>query len=266
MPSLDDHFSALTRIRPPDDWPDLDRDVARPRIHERPIRRRIGVAALALLLASAGSFLAVRAFDRSGPTTAPSPPTQVASQPPSNPPTPSPAPAPEHGVFGAMFDAIRDSSPPGWRFTLQSDRLDGDWRLDGNVDDGSGPGRLYVDVTVRPGMLEPHPCSDTEFRQAGRCVERPLPDGNLLVLRDVVVDRGGMKTIEAVLIHPDRSGVGAEAGNWTLAPLPHGPISQGMLSTPKVTRAEPLYTVEQLGRLVRAVDERTQRCIRTSCG
>jgi hypothetical protein len=97
-------------------------------------------------------------------------------------------------------------------------------------------------------------------------VKRQLSNGDLLVLRDIVIDAGGMKTIEVVLIHPDRSGVGAEAGNWTIAALPTGtPISQSDLPMPRVTRADPLYTVDQLARLVLAVDEKATECIRTSC-
>jgi hypothetical protein len=169
-------------------------------------------------------------------------------------------------MFDAMRDAIRVSSPAGWRFTLGSDRLDGDWRIDGDVDDGSGPGRLSVDVTLRPGMLQADPCADPEFRQGARCVRRPLPDGDLLVLRDVVADPGGMKTIEVVLVHPDRSGIGAEAGNWTIATLPNGtPLSQGELPKPRVTRPDLLYTVDQLAQLVLAVDKKVQECIQISC-
>jgi Tol biopolymer transport system component len=177
-----------------------------------------------------------------------------------------PSSAFDSGMFNAMRDAIRVSSPAGWRFTLGSDQLDGDWRIDGDVDDGSGPGRLSVDVTLRPGMLEADPCADPEFRQGARCVRRPLPDGDLLVLRDVVADPGGMKTIEVVLVHPDRSGIGAEAGNWTIATLPNGtPVSQGELPTPRVTRQDPLYTVDQLAQLVLAVDKKILECIQTSC-
>ncbi len=181
-------------------------------------------------------------------------------------PTPTPSSGSNSGLFAAMLEAIRASSPPGWRFTLGSDRLEGDWRLDGDADDGSGPARLYVDVTLRPGMLEADPCADPEFRQGARCVRRPLPNGDLLVLRDIVIDAGHMKTIEVVLVHPDRSGIGAEAGNWTIAALPNGtPISQSELPTPRVTRPDPLYTVDQLAQLVLAVGERVKECIRTSC-
>jgi hypothetical protein len=223
-----------------------------------------------MILAGGGLFLAVRAFQQPSPssqtnaTPAPRPETPVPT--PSHAPS-SPSAVQEGGVFGAMLNAIQGASPPGWQFALHSDRLDGDWRLDGTVDDGSGPGRLSVDLTMRPGMLVGHPCADPEFRQGGRCIERPLGDGALLVLRGVVRDNGGMKTIEAVLIHPDGSGGGAEAGNWTIEPLSTaGSISQSQLSAPTVTRAEPLYTVEELGRLLQAVDEAVSRlCRRVNC-
>jgi len=95
---------------------------------------------------------------------------------------------------------------------------------------------VYVDVTLRPGMLEADPCADPEFRQGALCLRRRLPNGDLLVLRDIVADPGGMKTIEVVLVHPDRSGIGAEAGNWTIATLPNGtPVNQGELPKPRVT-------------------------------
>jgi hypothetical protein len=60
-------------------------------------------------------------------------------------PAPTPSPASPNGMFDAMLEAIRTSGPPDWHFTLESDRLDGDWRLDGDVDDGSGPGRLSLE-------------------------------------------------------------------------------------------------------------------------
>lgn len=166
-----------------------------------------------------------------------------------------------------MLEAVRVSGPLHYDMTLEPDRLDGDWRLDGTVADGSGPGSLLVVLTVRPGMLLPHPCADAEFRSGAPCVERSLPDGDLLVLRDVFVERRGMKTIEVVLVHPDRSGVGAEAGNWTLAPAAEETsVGQSELPGLRVTRSSPLYTVQQLGRLVQAVDVGARRCIEAGCG
>jgi hypothetical protein len=165
-----------------------------------------------------------------------------------------------------MLEAISASSPPGWAVTLDRDRLDGDWRLDGTVDDGSGPGSLLVDFTVRPGMLLAHPCADAEFHRGARCVERSLRSGDLLVLRDVVVEAGGMKTIQVVLVHPDGSGVGAEAGNWLLAALTdETSLSQGGLPMPRVTRPDPVYSIVQLGRLVKVIDESVRRCLNAGC-
>jgi Tol biopolymer transport system component len=200
------------------------------------------------------------------PTTGASPPAVETPRPSPTDMAPTPTPSPAGGMFAAMLDAIHAASPHGWRFTLGGDRLDGDWRLDGDAEDGSGPGRLYVDVTTRPGNIEADPCADSEFRQGAACIKRRLADGSLLVLRDLVTGPGKMQTIDVVLVRPDRSGVTAEAGNWTIATLPDGtPISQGQLPMPRVTRPDPLYTVDQLAQLVQAVDQATQECIRTNC-
>jgi hypothetical protein len=143
------------------------------------------------------------------------------------------------------------SDRPMLRFDLHPDRLDGSWILDGNADDGFGPGRLYVVVSPRRGDLTAHPCSDPDFRQGGRCVERELPDGHRLVLRDRVTG-GGVTTVLAVLIHPDRSGITAEASNQAIDAL--GPIGPGPVVPPPATRPAPLYTAPQLGSLLRAID------------
>ena len=168
-------------------------------------------------------------------------------------PSPSPSAATQPGVFGAMDAAIRASVPAGWQVELVANRLDGDWNLDGDVDDGFGAGRLLVNVTAKPGNLTADPCADAEFRQGGTCVTRRLADGSTLVLRGVVKDPGGMRTIEVVLIHPDRSGISAEAGNWTLS-SPAGSTDHGGLPMPRVTRPDPLFSVADLARLVQEVE------------
>jgi Tol biopolymer transport system component len=69
MPSLDDHFHALTKVRPPDTWPDLGEREPRP-LAPPPttVGRRIGVAALALAVAIAGFVFMSRAFTDRRPT------------------------------------------------------------------------------------------------------------------------------------------------------------------------------------------------------
>jgi Tol biopolymer transport system component len=62
MPSLDDHFRALTKVRPPDDWPPLgEREPGRVALPPAP-GRRLGSATLALVVAAAGLVFAVRTF------------------------------------------------------------------------------------------------------------------------------------------------------------------------------------------------------------
>ncbi len=66
MPSLDERFRALTEIRPPEDWSDLEE--LEPRPPERvPRLRRLAVAALALAVAAAGFAIAIRAFGSKSP-------------------------------------------------------------------------------------------------------------------------------------------------------------------------------------------------------
>jgi len=143
---------------------------------------------------------------------------------------------------------------PNLRLDLHPDRLDGSWILDGNADDGLGPGRLYVVLSPRPGDLTAHPCGDPDFRQGGRCIEEEREDGDRLVLRDRVT-AGGVTAVLAVLIHPDRSGITAEASNMTID-FPLGPIGPDGPPPPVVTRGGPLYTAQELGALLLAIDGR----------
>jgi hypothetical protein len=91
MPSLDDHFVALTKVRTPDDWEELDalgaRSVGQPlerrgrRFRAEPQTRRPGhpvaAAALALVLATAGIGFAIYAFQGAPPSSEPPPAATV---------------------------------------------------------------------------------------------------------------------------------------------------------------------------------------------
>jgi hypothetical protein len=136
-------------------------------------------------------------------------------------------------VFQAMLGAITEHRPT-YRFRLTPDRLEGDWRLDGDADDGFGPGRLFIDVTETPGKLTANPCLDRDFTQGGACVLRFLGNGDRLFLRDVV-QANDTSTVVVALIHPDRSGITAEASTFSIRP-------------------RPLYTVTELAEVVIAVD------------
>jgi hypothetical protein len=149
-------------------------------------------------------------------------------------------------VFDAILDVIT-AQRPRFRFHFTPDRLDGDWRLDGVADDGRGPGRLFLDVTTKPGNLTANPCTDPDFVQGGRCTSRILPTGSRLVRRGLV-EENGIRTVVVALIHPDRSGLTIEAGNFAI---------DGFSSV--VNRPMPLYSIEDLAELIVAIDVRIGR-------
>jgi hypothetical protein len=181
-------------------------------------------------------------FPSSQPASAPtdaSLPSRLATPSPSA--SPPPAAAITDDVFAAMIEAIA-SQQPAYRFMLDPDRLDGDWRLDGTADDGTGAGRLFVDVTPKPGNVETNPCVDPDFVQGGRCVRKLLPGGDWLILRGLV-EANGTRTVDAALIHPNRTGILAEASNVTI---------DGRSAA--ISRHDPLYTAAELGELIVAID------------
>jgi hypothetical protein len=177
------------------------------------------------------------------------------------PATDSPAPADE--IFAVMTQVIVAQRPLA-RFQLEPNEFDGNWDLDGNVSDGFGEGRLLISVTEDAGAITGHPCADRDFNQGGPCAERLLGNGNVLVLRDIV-EAGGVKTIEVVLIHPDRSGISAEAANFAITLL-NGPLlpraSRGPVTA---TREDPPYTVAELAELLIAIDARIRDCSGGTC-
>jgi hypothetical protein len=191
-----------------------------------------------------------------GPTSSVAPAAASSASPPEFPVPGASDSAPSpviDDIFAAMFDAIQ-AHRPGYRFQLTPDRLDGDWRLDGDADDGAGPGRLFVDLTETPGSMSANPCADGDFRQDGSCAVRDLPNGDLVFLRDLV-EANGTLTVVVALVHPDRSGITTEASNFSMAGL-SPPILLPDHPMPTVTRVGPLYTVTELAELVVAIDAR----------
>ena len=222
---------------------------------------RLGACLLALLVGGCGSAApSSTPAGTTGVTAAPptaAPPSSSPSTTPASSSSTAPAieptvtPAPLAGIDALMAATIA-ADRPMLRFDLQPDRLDGSWILDGNADDGLGPGRLYVVVTPRPGDLTAHPCGDPDFRQGGVCVEQVLPNGDRVVLRDRVTSHG-VTTVLAVLIHPDRSGITAEASNVEI-PIPPPAITGNQRRSVVVSRPDPLYTARELSALVQAID------------
>lgn len=162
----------------------------------------------------------------------------------------------------AMEKAAVAASPAGFSFDIRglSQPVEDEFGFDGTANDGQGAGRLYVVFDPKPDMLQLTPCTDPDFVAGGSCTSTVLPDGNTLVLRG---ENGTTYTqVLAVVIHPDGTGTTAESDNGTF------PEFKGRLTTKRllkdkrsgrgmehVTRADPTYTVEQLGQIAVAADQ-----------
>jgi hypothetical protein len=157
---------------------------------------------------------------------------------------------------GRVADAIRSASPSGWTFDFSVDRWEGPG-VEATADDGTGPGRLMIGVTVKPGSQQLHPCTDPEFKAGVGCTERALGDGSVLSLRDVI-DYRGVKYVDVVVTHPDGTGVMAESGNFVIDwPPPQVATPEQKKHLTHLTRSAPTYDAEQLARVVLAVDRAT---------
>ena len=256
--SLRDGLHALVEDEPP-----LHADVT-PIVHEGARlrrRRRLGYAAAALgvtaLVGTAIAVPVVLAHDDSSRL------GTIAVEPFAPAGTDDEQPDPTYqGPFterqAAIAKAIIDASPADWTFDLRPDRWDGNHDVEGVVNDGNGDGRLLLGVSKPVGSQIVYPCEDSEFVQGGSCTERTLASGAVLTTRGLV-DYKQIKTIEVVLTYPDGSGVGAEAANFFIDwPPPYviTPEQKRNLVTP--SRADPVYTTEQLAKVVLAVDRVTR--------
>ncbi len=155
-------------------------------------------------------------------------------------------------ITAAMLDTIVDQRPE-LAFDLHPDFSDTSWSVEGNVNDGRGWGQLSVSLNKQAGAMTAHPCGDPEFVQGAACEERMLPTGERLVQRDIVDDHG-VRTIQVVLLRPNRSGLSLEATNFLVEVPAADPVDPGDKGRrPSVTRLDPAYTVEQLGELAVAM-------------
>jgi hypothetical protein len=154
----------------------------------------------------------------------------------------------------AIAAAIRGASPAGWTFEMGADRWEGT-SVEGTADDGAGPGRLTVGISAGPDASQLlYPCRESEFAAGVSCTERVLPDGSVLSMRGAFT-HDGITALEAVLTHPDGSGVMAESGNFTLTwPMPRVVTSaEEKRNLVHRSRSGPTYTTDQLARVVMAV-------------
>ena len=161
---------------------------------------------------------------------------------------------PQSALDAKIIAAIRSASPSGWVFEFGGGGTNAS-SVDGTADDGSGPGRVYVYAAAN-GMLTREPCADPEFVAGSTCTETHLAGDVILSVRGLV-DFQGIQTYVISLTHPDGSGVGAEAGNFTIPSLPKGLLSSKQLvhlTRPTVTRTTPTFSADRLAAVVEAVD------------
>jgi hypothetical protein len=168
----------------------------------------------------------------------------------------------------AVRRAVLAASPSGFTLDIQpiARPVVSEFGIDGTANDGNGAGRVYVVFDPLAGVLESAPCTDPEFVAGGTCTSTVLADGNTLVLRG---QNGTTYTqVMAVVIHPDGTGTTAESDNGT---FPNDSAHAAVVakkrhrSTEHVTRANPTYTVAQLGQVAVAADQAASQCVATHC-
>jgi hypothetical protein len=169
----------------------------------------------------------------------------------------------------AVRRAVAAASPRGFTLDIQpiARPVESEFGIDGTANDGDGAGRVYVVFDPQVGILESAPCTDPDFVAGGTCTSTVLPDGNTLVLRG---QNGTTYTqVLAVVIHPDGTGTTAESDNGTFPnpPSMHAAVvaKEHHRGLEHVTRANPTYTVEQLGQIAVAADQAASECVATHC-
>jgi hypothetical protein len=173
----------------------------------------------------------------------------------------------ENPASDAVRAAVIAASPSGFSLDIPpiARPVESEFGIDGTANDGNGAGRVYVVVDPLVGSLTPAPCSDPDFVAGGSCTSTMLPDGNTLVLRG---ENGTKYTqVMAVVIHPDGTGTTAESDNGTFANVSarKSVVAKRDIGLEHVTRADPTYTVEQLGQVAVAADQAASQCLATHC-
>lgn len=237
--------------------PDVERVIARSqRLRQRRVVTRIAVgASAAAILSTIVVGLPREAREQQGTTPALSLLSFATG------PDGAPSKTGNHGSSSRSLDSllptIKDNSPHGLTFDLSATELaGGELLIDGTVDDRKGAGRLFIAMSSEKGSTTANPCSDDEFHQGASCTTEVLQDGSRLVLRGIA-DFEGARTLAVVLIRLDGSGIYAESGNWLPSEVAPRPVEEGEeqedIPPPSVSRAEPVYTTEQLATLIRAI-------------
>jgi hypothetical protein len=159
---------------------------------------------------------------------------------------------------GPLETVIRAHTPASWSHSEVHETSPSDFQAD--VDDGAGPSRLYVGISPSPGSLQQHPCQDEEFAMGGFCREVDLDDSTRLITRGPTAS-GPVTSSYAVIVHRDGSGVDVGNDNATWPWVERGtvttPEQKRQLTRVRIQRQLPVYSLEQLVEIAKALDAAT---------
>jgi hypothetical protein len=171
-------------------------------------------------------------------------------------------PATHGGLLDQLLAAVR-AGTGGMTLDLTSDVTAGAAQLDGTADDGAGPGRLLMVVSPAGSTIRTNLCLDRDFVQGGSCKRQRLPNGDTLYRRGLV-EAGDVQTIVVAIQRADGSGVLLEADNFTIQ-APPVLVGGEPRPTPTITRDGPVFSLDELADLARAVSTATQGCTLARC-
>lgn len=171
-------------------------------------------------------------------------------------------PVPADALPERMLAAVR-AGAGDVTLDLVPDVVAGAAQLDGTADDGAGPGRLLVVVSPAGSTIQTNLCLDRDFVQGGRCKREPLPNGDILYRRGLV-EAGDAQTFVVAIQRGDGSGVLLESDNFRVE-VPRVLVGGDPRPTPEITRNGPIFTLDELEILARAVSDATRHCILDRC-
>ena len=161
-----------------------------------------------------------------------------------------------------MLAAIRGAAP-GTTLDLKPDVVAGSAQLDGTADDGGGAGRLLIGVTAAGNTVRTNLCLDRDFAQGGECQREQLPAGDVLYRRGLV-EFGQTRTIVVAIQRADGSGLELESDNFTVE-APPVLVGGEARPTPRITRADPVFSLDRLVAIAQAVSAATRDCTLAGC-
>jgi hypothetical protein len=222
-----------------------------------------GAPAATSVSSAPGSPSATAATESSTSTAIEPPATTVPppSDAPSNPPI-TPVPVEGDGLLDRLVATVNDATG-GRSATLVADVADGSAQLDGFMDDGQGPGRLFV-VASPPGTTaRGNLCLDRDFVQGATCERVELASGDVAFRRGLV-DVEGVQTVTVAVRLADGSGVLVESGNFRFE-APPVLVAGEARPTPEITRQAPIFDPEATYDLARAVADAIRGCTLADC-